>query len=174
MAKLSGAFNLPWPKPLLLVLLNLRSSSFGKHQLSPSEMTAQWLMWLDEGIYEPSSGFPGDSDGKESGCNAGDVGSIPGLGRSPGEGNGYPPQYSCLENSMDKGAWQAVWGHKELDTTKWQTHTHTWPILLKGDVLLYYWKRWEYQTTWSASWEICMQVRKQQLELDMEQQTGST
>ena len=46
-----------------------------------------------------------DSDGKESTCNVGDLGSIPGLGRSPGEGSGNPPQYSCLENSMDTGAW---------------------------------------------------------------------
>ena len=45
-------------------------------------------------------GFPGGSDGKESACNAGDLGSIPGSGRSPGEGNGYPLQYSCLENPM--------------------------------------------------------------------------
>ena len=44
------------------------------------------------------------SDGKESACNAGDLGSIPELGRSPGEGNGNPLQYSCLENSMDRGA----------------------------------------------------------------------
>ena len=50
------------------------------------------------------SGFPGDLNGKESACNAGDLGLIPGLGRSPGEGNGYPVQYSCLENSIDKGA----------------------------------------------------------------------
>ena len=53
-------------------------------------------------------GFPASSAGKESACNAGDPGSIPGLGRSPGEGNGYPLQYSCLENSMDRGAWQAI------------------------------------------------------------------
>ena len=46
-------------------------------------------------------GFPGGSVGKESACNAGDLGSIPGLARSPGEGNGYPLQYSDLENSMD-------------------------------------------------------------------------
>ena len=46
-------------------------------------------------------GFPGGSAGKESACNAGDLGSIPGLGRSPGEGKGYPLQYSGLENSMD-------------------------------------------------------------------------
>ena len=53
-------------------------------------------------------GFPGSSAGKESACNAGDLGSIPGLGRSPGEGNGNPLQYSCLENAMDRGAWQAA------------------------------------------------------------------
>ena len=49
-------------------------------------------------------GFPGGSDGKESTCNAGDLTSIPGLGRSPGGGHGTPLQYSCLENSMDRGA----------------------------------------------------------------------
>ena len=49
-------------------------------------------------------GFPGGSDSKEPACNAGDLGSIPGLGRSPGGRNGNPPQYSCLENSMDRGA----------------------------------------------------------------------
>ena len=48
------------------------------------------------------------SDGKESACNAEDPGSIPGSGISPGEGNGYPLQYSCLENSMDRGAWMAT------------------------------------------------------------------
>ena len=51
---------------------------------------------------------PGGSDGKESACNAGDLGSIPGLGRSPGEGNGNPLQYSFLESSMSRGAWQAT------------------------------------------------------------------
>ena len=49
-------------------------------------------------------GFYSDSDGKESACNVGDPDSIPELERSPGEGNGYPLQYSCLENSMDRGA----------------------------------------------------------------------
>ena len=49
--------------------------------------------------------FPGGSDGKASAYNAGDPGLIPGSGRCPGEGNGNPPQYSCLENSMDGGAW---------------------------------------------------------------------
>ena len=53
-------------------------------------------------------GFPGGSDGTEPTCNMGDLGLIPGLGQSPGEGNGYPLQYSGLENSMDKGAWRAI------------------------------------------------------------------
>ena len=53
-------------------------------------------------------GFPGGSDGKASAYNAGDQGSIPGLGRSSGEGNGNPLQYSCLENPMDRGAWWAA------------------------------------------------------------------
>ena len=54
---------------------------------------------------------------KESACNAGDLGLIPGLGRSPGEGNGYPVQYSGLENSMDRGAWRVI----VLGVTKSQT-----------------------------------------------------
>ena len=53
-------------------------------------------------------GIPCGSDNKESAYNAGDPGSIPGSGRSPGEGNGYPLQYSCLENPMDRGAWRAT------------------------------------------------------------------
>ena len=53
-------------------------------------------------------GLSGGSDGKESACYAGDLGSIPGLGRSPGEGNGYPFQYSGLENPLGRGAWWAT------------------------------------------------------------------
>ena len=56
---------------------------------------------------------PGGSFGKESSYNVGDLGSVPGLGRSPGEGNGYPLQYCGLENSVD-----CIWGHKELDVTE--------------------------------------------------------
>ena len=64
--------------------------------------------------------LPGGSAGKEFACNAEDPGWIPGLGRSPAEGNGHPLQYSCLENSMDGGAWQATvhGGHKESGMTE--------------------------------------------------------
>ena len=55
-----------------------------------------------------SMGFPHSSVGRASACNAGDLGSIPRWKISPGEGNGYPLQYSCLENPMDRGAWQAT------------------------------------------------------------------
>ena len=66
-------------------------------------------------------GFPCDSAGKESACNVGDQGLIPGLGRSPGEGKGYPLQYSGLVNSMDCIVHGIIksWGYKELDTTEW-------------------------------------------------------
>ena len=70
-----------------------------------------------------SMGCPGSSDGKESTCNMGDLGSISGLGRSPGGEHGNPLQYSCLEKPMDRGAWWVTgasqpWGHKELGTTE--------------------------------------------------------
>ena len=60
------------------------------------------------GAFSACLGFPGSSDGKASAYNAGDPGLIPGSGRPPGEGNGNPLQYSCLENSMDRGAWWAT------------------------------------------------------------------
>ena len=73
--------------------------------------------------------FPGSSEVKESACNVEDLGSVPGLGRSPGEGDGHPLQYSSLENSMDRGACRATvhgipdhgiteWGREDLDTTE--------------------------------------------------------
>ena len=64
------------------------------------------MVIIRDGIYKDiikvKWSFPGISDGKESDCNEGDLGSVPGLGRSPGEGNGNPLQYTCLENSMDR------------------------------------------------------------------------
>ena len=68
-------------------------------------------------------GFPVGLDGKESACNAGDPGSMAMLGRSTREGKGYPLQYSCLENPLDRGAWQAtVYGVTESDTTEATQH----------------------------------------------------
>ena len=67
-------------------------------------------------------GFPDGSDGKECVCIAGDLGSIPGSGRSPGEGNGNPLQYSCLENSMDRS--YSPWVCKKSDTTERLTCTY--------------------------------------------------
>ena len=76
------------------------------------------------------TGFPGGSDGKDSVCNVGDPGLIPGLGRSPEQGHGNPLQYSCVENPMDRVAWRgeshgqssltgySPQGHKESDTTE--------------------------------------------------------
>ena len=87
---------------LTLNLFNFYLVHFNKI-LDLFSMTSRLPLWLTQG--------------KESPCNAGDLGSIPGLGRSSREGNSYPFQYSCLENSMDRGAWQATWGRKESDTT---------------------------------------------------------
>ena len=71
-------------------------------------------------------GFHGGSDGKETACIAGDLGSIPGSGRPPGVGNGNPLQYSCLEKPMEREAWQAtVEGISKSDMTENLIHTHT-------------------------------------------------
>ena len=72
-------------------------------------------------------GFPGGSDGKESACNVGDLGSIPKLGRSPGGGHGNLLQYSCLEkpHGQKSQVGYSPWGHKESDKTEQlRTHTH--------------------------------------------------
>ena len=72
--------------------------------------------------------FPDDSDGKESSCSAGNPGSIPGWGRFPGEGNSYPLQLSCIENPMDRGAWQAIVHGVSKSQMQLSTYTFT-PIL---------------------------------------------
>ena len=71
------------------------------------------MTWISESFMETDlkclkKGFPGDSGRKDSVYSAGDLGSIPGSGRSPGEGNGITLQYSCLGDSMDRGTWQAT------------------------------------------------------------------
>ena len=82
-------------------------------------------------------GFPGGSDGKESACNAGDLGLIPASGRSPGEGNDYPLQSSCLENSMDRGDCQAI-VHEvtESDTTEQLIRLLQVEIVLEGVIFV--------------------------------------
>ena len=79
----------------------LRDHQFGQHlHVKETCNRAQDLVYAKD--------FPGGSDGKESACSAGDLGSIPGSGRSPGGGNGNPLQYSFWENSMHRGAWQVT------------------------------------------------------------------
>ena len=79
-------------------------------------------------------GFPHSSVSKESACNTGDPGLIPGSGRFPGEGSGYPFQYSCLKNSMGRGSWRAQIGAwrsmgSQIIEHDWATNTHTHNIL---------------------------------------------
>ena len=77
----------------------------GRQRWRQAVRVCLWPQGDPKGSDELVGGFPGGSDGKASACNAGDLDSIPGSGRSPWEGNGNPLQYSCLENSMDRGAW---------------------------------------------------------------------
>ena len=86
----------------LLPVMKIQTSSFFLKQ-DFFKRNICLFIWL-----HPVLDFPCSSVSKESACNAGDQGSIPGSGRSPGEGNGNPLQYSCLENPMDRGAWQAT------------------------------------------------------------------
>ena len=80
--------------------------------------------------------FSGGSDCKASACNVGDLGSIPGSGRSPGEGNGTPLQYSCLENPMDRGAWQATVHGVVKSQTRLATSLHF--IIQMGEKMNYF------------------------------------
>ena len=83
--------------------------SAGRHGLMGRESPQRGLCEADiQTSIIINGGFPCSSVGKESACNAGDLGSIPGSGRSPGGGNGNPLWYSCLENPMDRGAWRAT------------------------------------------------------------------
>ena len=81
------------------------------------------LICIISSLPSPTRGFPAGSDSKESACNAGDLGSIPELGRSPREGNGNPLQYSCLENLMNRGAWRAT-VHGAANSWTWLNDQH--------------------------------------------------
>ena len=97
--------------------------------------SAQWVLLFHP--FGPHS--ESDLDGKESACNAGVLGSIPGPGRSPRDGNGYPLQYSCLENSMDRGAWWAtVHGVSKSQTRLSDEYFHFYSesVSLSSDLLI--------------------------------------
>ena len=83
--------------------------------------------------------FPGGSDSKASAYNTGDLGSIPGSGRSPGEGNGKPLQYSCMENPMDRGAWRATGHGVTKSQTRLNDFTHSLLHFLHCKRLFYCW-----------------------------------
>ena len=83
-------------------------------------------------MFRKNLGFPGGSEGKASACNAGDLGSISGLGRFPGEGNGNPLQYSCLENPMDGGAWWATIHGVAKCWTRLSDFTHSLGRIYEG------------------------------------------
>ena len=118
-----------WPMSLydigMVSFLSLMLQFSTNHK---NEMAAEKYLldaeWINAYTYHGMIGFPHSSVDKESACNAGDLGSIPGLGRSPGEGDGNSLQYSCLENPMDRGAWQALQsiGSQESDMTYLLNH----------------------------------------------------
>ena len=119
--------------PLSFLLFNIvlevlaRETRQEKENVSKLEgkrptVTCRWLKY--KAFYH--QGFPGSSDSKKSTCNTGDLGSIPGLEESPGEGHGNPFQYSCLKNPHGQRSLlgYSSWGHKELHTTEQLTHTY--------------------------------------------------
>ena len=147
--------------PFLSLSLDIQASLIAHLVKNPPATRETWfdswvrkIRWRRDRLPTPVFlGFPCGSAGKESACNAGDLDSIPGLGRSPGEGNGNTLQYSCLENSMDRGAWWATTVHgftkswTLLSThrllcifihthTHTHTHTHLYMVFL-SDLTLY-------------------------------------
>ena len=121
---------------------------FLKWEKQTSYIYTHTYMHIHICMYIMLLGFPGGSDGKESAWHAGDLGSIPRLGRSSGEGNGYPIKYSCLENPMDRGTYSPIvpivgysaWGHKESDMTEATQQPHVYKVtfcIRKGRNLTY-------------------------------------
>ena len=115
--------------------------------LPAMEETPVWFLGQED-LLEKEGG----SDDKESACNVGDLGLIPGLGRSPGEGNGYPLQYSGLENHMDRGGWQAtVHGVTESDVTEWFSYYNRILILHHFQTFFSHQSRVEWGTGYQRS-----------------------
>ena len=98
------------------------------------EVKTTWSGNLKEPMLQ-IKGFPGSSDSKESACSAGNPDLIPGSGRCPGEGNGKPLQYSCLENPMDRGSWRATVLAVAKSWTKHYAADHTLKLLLPSNIL---------------------------------------
>ena len=120
------SFRIPlWSLPLSLSQRTKKRSKLDAWTTLESRKDLNWMVF---GVlnYIKSAfiirGFPGGSDGKEFACNAGDLGLIPGLGRPPGEGNGYLLQYSCLENPMDRVWWATNMGLQRV-RHNWATNT---------------------------------------------------
>ena len=116
--------------PLLLDLFSPKSMlvtiSDSKGKLNPVKCASLWEIGKGEG---GTISLSGGSEVKASACNAGDLGSNPGSGRSPGEGNGNPLQYSCLENPMDGGAWWATVHGVAKSRTRLSDFTHSLVLL---------------------------------------------
>ena len=117
-------------------------------------LTMCWVRERSSTLYVLSFG----ADGKESACNAVNLGSIPGSGRCPGRGHGNPLQYSCMETSMDRGAWwTTVHGAAGSDTTDWLTLSLSHLILKKMDIInSTLWRILTYSDRW---WIICSRTR---------------
>ena len=139
----------PGPRPPAATILLSVSVNLTILQISSKwNHTALVILWLVCG-----------SDSKTSACNAGDLGSIPGLGRSPGEGSGNPLQYSRLENSMDQGAWGATVLGLQRVGHNWVTHTLFLCYFTSHNILKFHWcwsvcqnflpfKGWKYSIVW--------------------------
>ena len=128
-------------EPIALLFTSLSWSVLARPWPHKTEVYLALLLSWGQLASLDTQGFPGGSDGKESACNSGDPGSISESGRSLGVGNGYPLQYSCLENSVDRGAWQAT-AHRvtESDTTEWLTFSFTFFLhAIKNSQHIIYW-----------------------------------
>ena len=138
---------------LLFILLNITEVMF----LSSAPLKIIQSMGLQRVRYDWAinilRGFPGTWDSKESACNAGDVGSIPGWGRSPGEGKGNQLQYSCLENSTDKDVWWAtVHGVTKESDNDWAINVSFFFLILFEETIESLFSRWEVTgSKWLAS-----------------------
>ena len=122
--------------PLIVAIPSIRSIFFSKEKISVAVRILDSRNW--KALNNWTTGFPGGSDGKESSCNKGDPGSIPGSGRSFAERNGYLLQY-CLENSIDREAWQATSMGSQKSWT-WTTNTLITEQFNNTTTLLYFLK----------------------------------